>query len=84
MFTLRLKLKLGNIFSFVMTLSASAFNTRGAGLLQLSPLQISPCSVFAFWLGLSFSQFTHHLSRYPRIYEKNSKSNLGCNNSPHS
>ena len=42
----------------------------GGGLLQ-PPFQIFPRNIFAFLLRLPYGQFTHPMSRYPYIYEKN-------------
>ena len=43
---------------------------RGGQLLQ-PPFGIFPCTIIAFFLRLSYGQFTQPLSRYPCIYEKN-------------
>ena len=56
----------------VLTLSLS--EEEGGGLLQPPPpFQIFPRTIFAFLLRLPYGQFTHPLSRYPNIYEKNFK-----------
>ena len=49
----------------------------GGGLLQY-PFRIFPPAALAFFLRLSFCQFTHHLSRYPCIYEKKIQKALPC------
>ena len=46
---------------------------RRGELLHPPPFWIFPHIIFAFLLRLPYGQFTHPLSRYPCIYDKNFK-----------
>ena len=57
-----------NIIYAVLTLSLR----RGAGVVAIPlPFRIFSRAVFAFLLRLPYGPFTHLLSRYPCIFEKN-------------
>ena len=62
-----LKSRLNAVESFNRFLTLSL--RRGGQLLQ-PPFGIFPCTIIAFFLRLSYGQFTQPLSRYPCIYEK--------------
>ena len=53
----------------------------GGGVVATPSFRIFPRTIFAFLQRLLYGQFTHPLSRYPCIYEKNFQKCFYCEKS---